>query len=157
MPLESWITPEELYGDTSCLFSSPHQLFKRLLRGQKCTVDKTSPDLSELVLLRKLESCMEKHLLTVQPLRNEVITSLRIAVIDICFGVFWVSQHITNPRKAKGQQDLVVNNPLSQDEGVSVQSTSVCESVVSYLHANCDPDTFTPDCFVAAIIDYFSN
>ncbi|XP_030267541.1 TBC1 domain family member 5 isoform X2 [Sparus aurata] len=25
--------------------------------------------------------------------------------------------HITNPRKAKGQQDLVVNNPLSQDEG----------------------------------------
>lgn len=29
------------------------------------------------------------------------------------------SQHITNPRKAKGHQDLVVNNPLSQDEGVS--------------------------------------
>lgn len=28
-------------------------------------------------------------------------------------------QHITNPRKAKGHQDLVVNNPLSQDEGVS--------------------------------------
>ncbi|KAM8883851.1 TBC1 domain family member 5 isoform 1-T1 [Synchiropus picturatus] len=25
--------------------------------------------------------------------------------------------HITNPRKAAGQQDLVVNNPLSQDEG----------------------------------------
>ncbi|CAG11096.1 unnamed protein product [Tetraodon nigroviridis] len=25
--------------------------------------------------------------------------------------------HITNPRKAKGHQDLVVNNPLSQDEG----------------------------------------
>ncbi|XP_076611412.1 TBC1 domain family member 5 isoform X2 [Chaetodon auriga] len=25
--------------------------------------------------------------------------------------------HITNPRKAKGQQDLVINNPLSQDEG----------------------------------------
>ncbi|XP_068603244.1 TBC1 domain family member 5 [Brachionichthys hirsutus] len=25
--------------------------------------------------------------------------------------------HITNPRKAKGQQDLGVNNPLSQDEG----------------------------------------
>ncbi|XP_068189309.1 TBC1 domain family member 5 isoform X2 [Antennarius striatus] len=25
--------------------------------------------------------------------------------------------HITNPRKGKGQQDLVVNNPLSQDEG----------------------------------------
>ncbi|XP_051927551.1 TBC1 domain family member 5 isoform X2 [Hippocampus zosterae] len=25
--------------------------------------------------------------------------------------------HITNPRKAEGQQDLVVNNPLSQDEG----------------------------------------
>ena len=31
-----------------------------------------------------------------------------------------LSQHITNPRKAAGQQDLVVNNPLSQDEGVSV-------------------------------------
>lgn len=28
-------------------------------------------------------------------------------------------QHITNPRKAAGQQDLVVNNPLSQDEGVN--------------------------------------
>uniref|UniRef100_A0A8C8JI08 TBC1 domain family member 5 n=1 Tax=Oncorhynchus tshawytscha TaxID=74940 RepID=A0A8C8JI08_ONCTS len=26
-------------------------------------------------------------------------------------------RHITNPRKAAGQQDLVVNNPLSQDEG----------------------------------------
>uniref|UniRef100_A0A7N8YBX7 TBC1 domain family member 5 n=1 Tax=Mastacembelus armatus TaxID=205130 RepID=A0A7N8YBX7_9TELE len=26
-------------------------------------------------------------------------------------------KHITNPRKAAGQQDLVVNNPLSQDEG----------------------------------------
>ncbi|XP_043922172.1 TBC1 domain family member 5 [Protopterus annectens] len=25
--------------------------------------------------------------------------------------------HITNPRKAAGQQDLIVNNPLSQDEG----------------------------------------
>ncbi|KAM4687420.1 TBC1 domain family member 5 isoform 1-T1 [Discoglossus pictus] len=25
--------------------------------------------------------------------------------------------HITNPRKAAGQQDLVINNPLSQDEG----------------------------------------
>ncbi|KTF99825.1 hypothetical protein cypCar_00004510 [Cyprinus carpio] len=29
--------------------------------------------------------------------------------------------HITNPRKAAGQQDLVVNNPLSQDEGVREQ------------------------------------
>lgn len=142
MPLESWITPEELYGDTSCLFSSPHQLFKRLLRGQKCTVDKTSPDLSELVLLRKLESCMEMHLLTVQPLRNEVITGLRIAVIDICFGVFWASQHITNPRKAKGQQDLVVNNPLSQDEGVSVspllfvsQLSHICMQTVTLIHS----------------------
>ncbi|XP_076865462.1 TBC1 domain family member 5 isoform X2 [Brachyhypopomus gauderio] len=26
-------------------------------------------------------------------------------------------RHITNPRKAAGQQDLMVNNPLSQDEG----------------------------------------
>lgn len=142
MPLESWITPEELYGDTSCLFSSPHQLFKRLLQGQKCTVDKTSPDLSELVLLRKLESCIEMHLLTVQPLRNEVITGLRIAVIDICFGVFWASQHITNPRKAKGQQDLVVNNPLSQDEGVSVspllfvsQLSHICMQTVTLIHS----------------------
>ncbi|KAE8596676.1 hypothetical protein XENTR_v10016195 [Xenopus tropicalis] len=25
--------------------------------------------------------------------------------------------HITNPRKAAGQQDLIINNPLSQDEG----------------------------------------
>lgn len=31
-----------------------------------------------------------------------------------------LSQHITNPRKAAGQQDLVVNNPLSQDEGVRI-------------------------------------
>lgn len=35
------------------------------------------------------------------------------------------SQHITNPRKAKGQQDLVVNNPLSQDEGVSEPLSAV--------------------------------
>jgi hypothetical protein len=35
------------------------------------------------------------------------------------------SQHITNPRKAAGQQDLVVNNPLSQDEGVGVASVSL--------------------------------
>uniref|UniRef100_A0A8C4V4H2 TBC1 domain family member 5 n=1 Tax=Falco tinnunculus TaxID=100819 RepID=A0A8C4V4H2_FALTI len=32
----------------------------------------------------------------------------------IFFNVF--TQHITNPRKA-GQQDLIINNPLSQDEG----------------------------------------
>ncbi|OWK05832.1 TBC1D5, partial [Cervus elaphus hippelaphus] len=25
--------------------------------------------------------------------------------------------HITNPRKVVGQQDLMINNPLSQDEG----------------------------------------
>lgn len=85
---------------------------------------------------------MEKHLLTVQPLRNEVITGLRIAVIDICFGVFWASQHITNPRKAKGQQDLVVNNPLSQDEGVSVspllfvsQLSHICMQTVTLIHS----------------------
>lgn len=36
------------------------------------------------------------------------------------FFFFLILQHITNPRKAKGHQDLVVNNPLSQDEGVSV-------------------------------------
>lgn len=34
-------------------------------------------------------------------------------------------QHITNPRKAAGQQDLVVNNPLSQDEGVKQISRGV--------------------------------
>uniref|UniRef100_A0A673ZS12 TBC1 domain family member 5 n=1 Tax=Salmo trutta TaxID=8032 RepID=A0A673ZS12_SALTR len=33
------------------------------------------------------------------------------------FSLFRILCHITNPRKAAGQQDLVVNNPLSQDEG----------------------------------------
>lgn len=36
--------------------------------------------------------------------------------------VYLELQHITNPRKAAGQQDLVVNNPLSQDEGVREHS-----------------------------------
>lgn len=40
-------------------------------------------------------------------------------------------QHITNPRKAKGHQDLVVNNPLSQDEGVS-ESSRACQSASSF-------------------------
>lgn len=35
----------------------------------------------------------------------------------VCF-LFFLCQHITNPRKVVGQQDLMINNPLSQDEGV---------------------------------------
>ena len=37
--------------------------------------------------------------------------------LRVCFLSF---QHITNPRKAVGQQDLMINNPLSQDEGVKL-------------------------------------
>lgn len=61
---------------------------------------------------------MVLHFQAVQSLTNAT-WSLTSAVINsnaFCF----LSQHITNPRKAAGQQDLVVNNPLSQDEGVSV-------------------------------------
>lgn len=80
-------------------------------------------------------------------------------VCFFCLFVFW-TQHITNPRKAKGQQDLVVNNPLSQDEGVSVCGVS-CLLFVSQmfhiLHVKCDHDTFLPNCVVAIIIEYFSD
>ena len=37
---------------------------------------------------------------------------------DLCVFSFFLYQHITNPRKVVGQQDLMINNPLSQDEGV---------------------------------------
>lgn len=40
-------------------------------------------------------------------------------------------QHITNPRKAKGHQDLVVNNPLSQDEGVSESPRAVSPPLIT--------------------------
>lgn len=58
-----------------------------------------------------------------------------MAVIDVfvvCFS--FLSQHITNPRKAAGQQDLMVNNPLSQDEGVSVCGISLLFFVSQLLH-----------------------
>lgn len=46
--------------------------------------------------------------------------NLQLCVFLLLLSFVFLSQHITNPRKAAGQQDLVVNNPLSQDEGVSV-------------------------------------
>uniref|UniRef100_A0A3P9K384 TBC1 domain family, member 5 n=1 Tax=Oryzias latipes TaxID=8090 RepID=A0A3P9K384_ORYLA len=45
--------------------------------------------------------------------------------------------HIINPRKAAGQQDLVVNNPLSQDEGGMHE---LLAPIVFVLH--CDHQTF---------------
>ena len=55
-------------------------------------------------------------------LSNVTIFLIRLwrpAASDLC--VYFLSfQHITNPRKAVGQQDLMINNPLSQDEGVKL-------------------------------------
>lgn len=45
-------------------------------------------------------------------------------IYEWVFSSLCVPQHITNPRKAKGQQDLVINNPLSQDEGVRLRLRS---------------------------------
>lgn len=56
-----------------------------------------------------------------QPMREKTDHLSNHQRLHYCFVLFcfFLSQHITNPRKAAGQQDLVVNNPLSQDEGVS--------------------------------------
>ncbi|KAI2652962.1 TBC1 domain family member 5 [Labeo rohita] len=44
--------------------------------------------------------------------------------------------HITNPRKAAGQQDLVVNNPLSQDEGEEDVRTKLTDILFCYAREN---------------------
>lgn len=53
---------------------------------------------------------------------------------DLYVYSFFLYQHITNPRKVVGQQDLMINNPLSQDEGVKFVfipiSTSLARKIV---------------------------
>lgn len=64
---------------------------------------------------------------------------------DLCVISFFLYQHITNPRKVVGQQDLMINNPLSQDEGVKfafnmfVSWLSVTIKVAIFLNPTCYP------------------
>lgn len=52
---------------------------------------------------------------------------------DLCVYFFFLYQHITNPRKVVGQQDLMINNPLSQDEGVKFIFIPI---LTSFAHKN---------------------